>query len=564
MNKKTISLLFLFFAILSGKSQTVYEHISATSIYLFLDEMANEKLITLNTAVKPYSRAVITEKLKEITEKQVKLNKRQRADLKFYIREFYLELQTDSVSTQTLPLKPYSQKNGHTLSLLPPIYAYGSKQFSLSFRPIGGGEGYTNSNSILYNSYFGGNLFMYGFKNLGIYANYRDAFQAKEVLALPTYLTQSPGANYKLNEGKRTGGDYSEMRGGITYTYKWFNIGLVKDQVQWGNNYNGSNILSGRTPSFPMLKLQVKPTKWFELNYFHGWLVSEVVDSARTYYPGSGVPRTVFRDKYLASNFITVGPFKGVAISLGNSIIYSDVNVQPVYFIPLLFYKSVDHTINHGIDNQNSQIFFDLSIRTIKHLHVYSSLYIDEFSITRIKDKDRRNFYSIKAGFKANNFPFNNISYFFEFTQSTPLTYTHRVPSLTYQSNQFNMGHYLGDNAREYALGISYKPIRQLYISALYSIAKKGKENPYAFIPGGTPVDEYPFLDTITWKNQQVSLDISYEFAYNCKINISYIYSNTSSNSANNQTADYYLQRYSPAYLRGRNNTISLGLHFGF
>ncbi len=524
--------------------------------------MANEKLITLNTAVKPYSRKLIAEKLETLLQKQEQLNKRQRADLKFFLREYYIEIENDSTLSQ--PLKPFRQKQGHTLSLLPPVYAYKSNPFSINFRPIGGGAGYANSNNKIYNSYFGGSLFMYGWKNLGIYANYRDAYQAKEVLALPTYLTQTMGANYKLGNGNRSGGDYSEMRGGITGTYKWFSLELIKDHIQWGNNYNGSNIFSGRTPSFAMIKMRAKPTKWFELNYFHGWLNSEVLDSARTYNPGTGSVRKVYRDKYIAANFITIGPLKGVALSFGNSIIYSDMNVQPAYFIPFLFYKSVDHTINHGADNQNSQIFFDLSIRIVKHLHVYSSLYIDEFSITRIKDKDRRNFYSIKAGFKVNNFPFNNVSYFFEFTESTPLTYTHRVPSLTYASNKFNMGHYLGDNAREYAAGISYKPLRGLFFTASYSLAMKGKENPYAFIPGGTPVDMYPFLDTIVWSSQQISLNASWEFAYNCRIDLGYIYNNISAKNADNKTADYYLERFSPAFFNGRTNTIRLGLHFGF
>lgn len=526
--------------------------------------MATEKLITLNTAVKPYSRTLIAQKLKELTEKQDKLNKRQQADLKFFLREFHIELQNDSTITQPVPLKPFRQKNGHTLSLLPPAYTFGSKQFSLNFRPIGGGTGYANSSGNIYNSYFGGNIYLYGFKNIGIYANYRDSYQAKEVLALPTYLTQSLGANYKLNEGTRTGGDYSEMRGGITYTYKWFNLGIVKDHIQWGNNYNGSNILSGRTPSFPIIKMQVKPTKWFELNYFHGWLVSEEIDSGRTYNPGTGKPRIVFRDKYIAANFITIGPIKGAALSFGNSIVYSDVGVQPAYLIPFLFYKSVDHTLNHNIDNQNSQIFFDLSIRSLKHLHVYSSLFIDEFSVTRIKDKDRRNFYSIKAGAKVTNFPFRNIAYYFEFTQSTPLTFTHRVPTLTYESNRFNMGHYLGDNAREYAAGMSFKPIRGLFFSASWSIATKGKENPYAYITGGTPIDMYPFLDTITWQNNQLTISASWEFAYNCRIDISYTYSNTITNNANGLPSSYYIERYSPTFYNGKKNTASLGFYFGF
>ncbi len=564
--KKWRLLLFTLLSIYykTTVSQTVFEHTSSSGIYLFLDEMANEKLITLNTAVKPYSRRIIAEKLKQLTTLTDQLNKRQKAELQFYLREFYIEFQSDSTITTSVPLKPYRQKNGSTLSLLPPIYAFSSKPFSLSFRPYGGGDGYANSKGTIYNSYFGGSIFMYGFKNIGIYANYRDAYQAKEVLAMPTYLTQSPGANYKLNNGNRPGGDYSEMRGGITYTFKWFNIGIVKDHVQWGNNYNGSNILSGRTPSFAMLKLQVKPTKWFELNYFHGWLVSEVIDSSRTYSPGTGQQRTVFRDKYMAANFITLGPFKGVALSLGNSIVYSDMNVQPAYLIPFLYYKSVDHTLNHGIDNQNSQIFFDLSIRTLKHLHLYSSFFIDEFSITRVSQKDHYNFYSIKAGAKVNNWPLKNIAYAFEFTQSTPLTYQHRVPSLTFESNKYNLGHYLRDNSREYFASLAYKPLRALTFNVSYTSITKGIEHPYIDSVGFTPVDMHPLLDTIVWKNRQITLGVNWEFAYNCSVSMDYIYSSVSANSANSQTADYYLQTFSPAYLRGRNNTIKLGLHFGF
>ena len=566
--KKLILALFLIlnsaFCILS---QTAYEHISSSGIYLFLDEMATEKYITLHTAVKPYSRVIIAEKLKEISEKKDKLNKRQQADLKFYLREFYIELNTDSIPPDLHPgpLKPFHQKQGHTLSILPPIYAYNSKPFSLSFRPLGGGTGYANSQNKIYNSYFGGSIFLYGFKNLAIYANYRDAYQAKEVLAMPTYLTQSPGANYKLNNGKRPGGDYSEMRGGLTYTYKWFNIGIVKDHVEWGNNYNSSNILSGRTPSFAMLKMQVKPTKWFELNYFHGWLVSEVIDSARTYTPGGGQTRTIFREKYMAANFITIGPIKGAALSLGNSIVYSDMNIQPAYLIPFLFYKSVDHTINHGIDNQNSQIFFDLSIRSLKHVHLYSSLFIDEFSIARVADKDRHNFYSIKAGIKVNNWPFKNIAYNFEYTQSTPITYRHRVPSLSFESNKFQLGHYLSDNSREYYFALSYKPIRALYLNLSYTLAQKGKENPYIDIPNQPQtVDRYPLLDTIAWQNQQINITASWEFAYNCKISLGYTYNNTTTNNTGNQTQQYYLEKFSPAIFRGKNNTLSLGLNIGF
>ena len=88
---------------------------------------------------------------------------------------------------------------------------------------------------------------------------------------------------------------------------------------------------------------------------------------ARSYYD-SDTPREVYRPKYIAANMFTFTPWKRLNISVGNSIVYSDMNVHPAYLIPVLFYKSVDHTLNQGIDNQNSQMFFDVSSRQIKHL----------------------------------------------------------------------------------------------------------------------------------------------------------------------------------------------------
>ncbi|MBK7388953.1 MAG: hypothetical protein IPI23_07725 [Bacteroidetes bacterium] len=86
-------------------------------------------------------------------------------------------------------------------------------------------------------------------------------------------------------------------------------IGLIKDHNVWANNYNGANILSSRAPSFAQITLQVKPSKWLELNYFHGWLSSKVVDTAATQFYGTGTT-IAYVPKYMAANFITVKPVK--------------------------------------------------------------------------------------------------------------------------------------------------------------------------------------------------------------------------------------------------------------
>jgi hypothetical protein len=131
----------------------------------------------------------------------------------------------------------------------------------------------------------------------------------------------------------------------VFMVWEWGNLSLEKDHLEWGDNYNGANILSGRTPSYAMIKLHMNPAPWLDFNYHHGWLVSQVVDSVQSYYPNPGDPlKTVYRNKYIAANMFTVTPFERLNISVGNSIIYSEMNVQPIYMIPFMFFKSVVHT----------------------------------------------------------------------------------------------------------------------------------------------------------------------------------------------------------------------------
>ena len=99
-------LILLIFSSFTSHSQVVYEHISRKSIYDFLDELANAKLIEINSAVKPYSRVFIAEKLQEASQKQDQLNKRQQKDLEFYMKDYRLELQANTTGMKPLNIFP--------------------------------------------------------------------------------------------------------------------------------------------------------------------------------------------------------------------------------------------------------------------------------------------------------------------------------------------------------------------------------------------------------------------------------------------------------------------------
>jgi hypothetical protein len=488
-----------------GISQSVWQPLEDDQLYHFMDELANDGHITLPTVAKPYARELVYEKFIEALDSR-SLLPRQKKQIGILLRDFGFDGQLDSLQNPFLSTFPEKRP----YQIIPPRVFARNEWSKILIRPIYGIRGFHTGEEAFFASYGGAEMMAYLGKGFAVYGSIRDNFHQKYTLSDSGFLTQEMGAVYKRNVMGRVGGDFSESRGGITYNWEWGTVGFVKDHLQWGNHYGGANIFSGRTPSFPMITLDLQPFKWLKFKYYHGWLVSEVVDSLRSYQPQPGNPyRAVFRRKQIAANLFTISPWPTLDFSFGNSIIYSDIPVQPAYLIPFMFFKSVDHTLTRGIDNQNSQMFADLSYRGIRHLHLFSTLFIDELSFTRIFDPNRRNFYSFKIGAGLSNWPVSNIGLELDYTLTSPLTYIHRLPTLTFESNRFNLGHYMVDNASTLHLGIWWKPYAKLSFRLEYNHLQKGEQHRY-FRGDPIPLDEKPFLENIIWESHNLISTITY------------------------------------------------------
>ncbi|MBP1638128.1 MAG: hypothetical protein H6Q18_917, partial [Bacteroidetes bacterium] len=325
MKKYLFSLVAVLLSALSF-SQDIPQHISYTRIYDFVDELANDGFIELNSVVKPYSRTFICEKLLEARAKEEKLNMRQKQELYFFLEDYALE-------QSKLPDYEFSaiDKSNFRIDLLPPVFNYSDTTFRARIQPILGMNIYSNKNGKITQRWFGVDFQSMIGRHLSIYGSLRDISFNGGRLSEPTYLVNFPGFEYKEPN------DFSDSRGGVKYGWKWGSVGLVKDNIVWGDNYNGSNIISGRAPSFPMITLRIKPVKWFEMNYIHGWLVSNVVDSSKYYVENGDKKWYRNHNKFIAANMFTLTPYSNLNISFGNAIIYAENNVQPGYLLPIAF-----------------------------------------------------------------------------------------------------------------------------------------------------------------------------------------------------------------------------------
>lgn len=547
--KQIILISSLFFFTNHVNGQEIPVHHSNERIYEFLDEMSALQLIEINAVVKPFSRFFIAGLLKEIYAQKPVLNQRQTEELNFFLKEFSKEINLYAYNDNLIKrIAHIRQKQSQRADL----YYYRDSLFNLTINPIGGFRFYSNKNGGVMHQWTGLEANAYIGNKWGFYVNFRDNRMGKMLIG-KEYLTTFQGRDNKSNAT-----DFSDIRGGVSYSWNWGSVTFLKDHFIWGNNYHGSIIFSGRIPSISHLKLRINAVKWFEFNYLHGWIVSEVIDSNSIYDFGGGAVRQSYYPKFIAANIYTIKPTKYLYLSAGNSMVYSSYRAQMAYLIPFLFFKPVEHTIAASNEN-NAQIFFDISTRNIKYVHLYGSFYVDEVNFSNFFDTSRHsNWFAYKAGMKISDYPLKNLFFTFEWTKTNPMVYKHYFPTSTFESNQYCLGHYLRDNAHEYYFKLTYKPIAKLNINFDYTFAEKGpdypdKRNDPNYYPGGKK-----FMKTVEWSNKTWRIFAGYELFHDALFYVEFARSNI---TAANQTI---LHKYTPGYFQGENATFVIGTNFSF
>ncbi|MBR1787465.1 MAG: hypothetical protein IJ756_09955 [Paludibacteraceae bacterium] len=588
-------------------AQDIPVSLEYTQVYSFVDELIVDGVISRQTTVQPYTRRQIAEMLQEAEGKDSLLSKRQQKDLQFYLNAFALE--RDTIQKNVVQ---YSNNRTFNLSLFNPQFSYitKNKKFKMTIEPILGMDLYGSKKGAVIKRWWGVEMRMDIVKHISIWGSLRDISYNGNLLR-GKYFTSKPfGA--RLNQGfdgevgSRTsalnneagtqykeatyGGDFSDSKGGIKF-YAWFgSIGVQRENIRWGNAYHASNILSGRNPAVPQLTIQLTPCRWFQFDYFHAWLVSNVKDSTEFYLENttSGKSDIEYRphNKFMAANMFTFTPVKYVSFSFGNSIVYAERNVQAAYFIPFAFFKSLDHLLTKGIasENQNSQAFASVAVYPTDHLKLYGSFFLDEFKFSRLKKSNKeKNPISYLVGFNWSGWPVRGLSLKGEFMRSYIACYTHSIDVLTYESNSFGMGHYMGDNAQSIYLEAAYKPIRGMTVRL--SFTHNTKYNSYRYLrvargEGGkiNPEDgvsnaiaQKPFNKAI-FRNAEVKAECVYEIFPNMYARASITYNNAQGfdnttsdlNSELTGTAQYYLNRFCPEFYQGKNLTAMVGLSLGF
>jgi hypothetical protein len=533
--------------ILPSAAQYIPTHISNEGIYLFLDELATERVIDLYSLVKPYSREMIAEKLQKADARRDTLTGRQLAELDFYLKDYGKEL-----AERKKPAVSWLWQKNHGNKRFDMFY-YSDSLFRITVNPIVGADLWVNGNGPFYHWWNGVEAWSSAGR-FGFWASLRDNHESVELTARDFQNQRIGASNLKIYSGGNR--DYWEFRGGVSYAWRWGHVGLIMEQFSWGENNAGASIFSGRTPAFPRLELALKPADWFRFTWVHGFLVSEVVDSTLSFYVNTsdGIEyRQVYHPKYLAANMFTFIPLEGLQLSVGNSVVYDHRWPRPGFLIPVAFYKAVDHTLNAGIDNMNSQLFLSVSSRNLKHFHLYGTAFIDELQAGRIFDKDSYNPVSYKAGGATTLIPDTRIVV--EYTWTNSLTYRHRMVTTTFESNRYNLGHYLEDNAKDFYTALEYRPFRAMQVRAYYNRSVKGPD--YAALGVWETGPAIAPFEPIVWESRRFGLLATMQLINDLYFRLGYEWRDV-------EGEQEYLDRWTPEVYHGQTGTVRIGLNYGF
>ncbi|PWK22399.1 capsule assembly protein Wzi [Arcicella aurantiaca] len=490
---------------LVASSQVVYEP-TYHGVYSFLSRIAQRGIIEYDDIINPLPRTYIVQKLEELVNESSKLTKLERNELVFYLKEYKLERMLLD-SNMVISERSYILKKGENDRFR--FMAFQNKNFTINAQPIAGYSFSSLNQNITSHYWNGARIHGYIGKNFGFSFDFRD--NTESGLQVDKNRDFSPLKGIIAVGTNNNVIAYNEFNGMLSYNWKWGVFSAGKDELTWGYGDGGKIVLSNKAPTFPLIRLDIRPTKWLRFNYVHGWLNSNLIDSTKIFYTGVGTPPQIsFRQKFFVNHSLIFTASKKLSLALGESAIYSD-ELKFVYFVPILFYRAIDHYLGGTTQTNsisNSQFFLQLSSRNllIKNTHFYFAWFIDEFSLsgTLLSGNRVRNQTAYTIGLSINNFPLKNLSILTEYTKVRPFTYSNYVSAQSYQSNNYNLGHWIGGNADQWNNKISYRIKRGWEINLQSQFVRKGKmgtgleqqnENGTPFLDGGIVklIKEYKF-----------------------------------------------------------------------
>lgn len=540
--------LGIFLFINSISAQIVYEPMDK-NVYSFLERLSQKGIIEVDNLVRPLSKKYIADKLVETKNKIDFLTNLEKDELKFFENNYFLEIQGFDESNVDKKSLSYFNVDGVERFR---FFSYSDKTFKLNANPILGFKfTYPNRDRIIH-SWMGINSYAYLLNSIGIDLNFKSNNEKGTVIDIKKNFTPETGIIPEVHDyGKDIG--YSEVNSSLSVDWKWGNLVIAKDYIEYGYAKFGNLVLSNKAPSFPYIRIDLHPVDWFNFYFFHAWLSSNVIDSVNL----AAYKRNIYIDKYFAWHAFVFTPLKGLDISLGESVIYSN-KLELVYLMPFMFYYLADEFISNRRDkpgDANQQIFLTLSSKNhLRNAHLYGTLFIDELTIARINrslfinpnsngfnSERKRTQLGYTLGLSFADLPFENLTLTSEYTRLNPYVYGHHDPAQTYENSSYVMGHWMGHNSDLFYFDLNYRFFRGFQANVWGAYIRKGSSD----FDGQYASTQPEFLFGLKNYYKYFGINLKYELIHELNFETKFKLSNISTEQEDGSFKDDQINEFS-------------------
>ena len=539
---------FLTIFLFELAAQTVYQPVNS-DIYNLLERLFIKDAIEYHSEIKPIPRKEIAGYLLEALSNKEKLTATDIKEIEFYSKEFADEI---SFISDTARLKlPRTEffTTGETERFR--LFNYRDSSFSFYLDPILGieignrwGTGYSHR-------WNGLEFFGYVSDNWGYSLDFRDNLESGD--NIDDKKNNVPETGITLSKEDDSSIQYSVVNAQVNYAWRTGNLSFGKYAVNIGSGRAGQIINSSKAPTYPMIRLDFRPVDWLNFIYFHGFLKSGIPDSS-TYRYTSVEGRESISDipKFIASHMLSFYVAEDLSLSIGESIVYSG-NVEPLYLIPVMFFRLADHYLSDEGSNtgDNAQFFADASYRiTAINSKVYGSVFIDELSLEKVAEGENLSSVGYTIGTEFSDLLIPNSSFVLEYSRIQPFVYMNSDDAHTYKSTNYQLGHWTGSNS-----DIFYFAYKQNILRGL-----NAKLSAWYFRKGQTelPEQQYqlPYPETLYGArriDKRISLEVTWQPYHNLYAGGYYSYSDIS-DEEDGRTQEFML---------GTNNNFGLSIFYG-
>lgn len=543
--------LFLVFSSLTF-SQVVYEPLYR-DVYSFLSRLSQKSIIVFDDQIRPVSRKYIAQKLLEASENSSELTALEKQELEFFNKDFKFEFDLiKKVETDSSQLKIFGYDDGDRLRL----FSYRDNRFSINVSPILGMKIGSRDSEKLTHIWNG--IYTYGYVDnfIGFSFDFRDNQEKGTALDKYKDFTPVTGVDARTVDNivdyPNNKMEYSEVNAVLATDWSWGSISVGKGFHEWGYGESGLLVLSQKPPSYGFIRLDINPVSWLKFNYMHGWLSSDIPDSNSFFYNKAGTISFSFKDKFIATHSLIITPLTGLDLAVGESIIYDD-KLEFLYLIPIMFFRLADHQLSNQTNaaGGNAQFFFSASSKgQIKNTHLYGTLFIDEITLSGLFDSyKQRNQLGFTLGGSITDLPLENLTATVEYTKIYPFVYNHYIQTKDYKSDNYTLGHWMGNNADQIYLSLNYRIFRGLQTTVWGQYIRKGEagniQQQYNIQP------QPPFLFGLRKNYSYLGAEIKYEYTHELFAKLNF------------QTTNSSIQQQDFSFVDKRLNEFYFSVYYG-